>query len=163
MAVKWCRWPDSNRHGLRHCPLKTACLPNSTTSAICCFLRIIANGRRFTQGVSAVGSGTGATGTSSVRWPACLRRPGMTMGTSASSGMAAGTSASLGMAAGTSLDSASSLSTSIMPPGPTVASPGVGAVIPSGITRIKLSSLGTFLTTQASARQFIKTMRPPCQ
>ena len=22
-----CRWPDSNRHGLRHCPLKTACLP----------------------------------------------------------------------------------------------------------------------------------------
>jgi hypothetical protein len=25
--VVWCRWPDSNRHGLRHCPLKTACLP----------------------------------------------------------------------------------------------------------------------------------------
>ena len=24
---EWCRWPDSNRHGLRHCPLKTACLP----------------------------------------------------------------------------------------------------------------------------------------
>jgi hypothetical protein len=26
-TVVWCRWPDSNRHGLRHCPLKTACLP----------------------------------------------------------------------------------------------------------------------------------------
>ncbi len=23
----WCRWPDSNRHTRRHCPLKTACLP----------------------------------------------------------------------------------------------------------------------------------------
>ena len=23
----WCRWPDSNRHSFRHCPLKTACLP----------------------------------------------------------------------------------------------------------------------------------------
>ena len=23
----WCRRPDSNRHGSRHCPLKTACLP----------------------------------------------------------------------------------------------------------------------------------------
>ncbi len=23
----WCRRPESNRHGLRHCPLKTACLP----------------------------------------------------------------------------------------------------------------------------------------
>ena len=23
----WCRWPDSNRHSSRHCPLKTACLP----------------------------------------------------------------------------------------------------------------------------------------
>ncbi len=23
----WCGWPDSNRHGSRHCPLKTACLP----------------------------------------------------------------------------------------------------------------------------------------
>ena len=32
--LKWCRWPDSNRHGFRHCPLKTACLPDSTTSAL---------------------------------------------------------------------------------------------------------------------------------
>ena len=23
----WCRWPDSNRHSSRYCPLKTACLP----------------------------------------------------------------------------------------------------------------------------------------
>ena len=23
----WCRWPESNRHSFRHCPLKTACLP----------------------------------------------------------------------------------------------------------------------------------------
>ena len=29
----WCRWPDLNRHSLRYCPLKTACLPDSTTSA----------------------------------------------------------------------------------------------------------------------------------
>ena len=27
MPIIWCRRPDSNRHGLRHCPLKTACLP----------------------------------------------------------------------------------------------------------------------------------------
>ena len=24
---RWCRRPDSNRHGLRHYPLKIACLP----------------------------------------------------------------------------------------------------------------------------------------
>ena len=56
-------------------------------------------------------------------------------------GQAAGTS----MSPGTAPDSASSLPASITPPGPTVASPEVGAVIPSGITRVKLPSLGTFL------------------
>ena len=25
--ARWCRRPDSNRHGLRHYPLKIACLP----------------------------------------------------------------------------------------------------------------------------------------
>jgi hypothetical protein len=24
---RWCRWPESNRHGSRHYPLKIACLP----------------------------------------------------------------------------------------------------------------------------------------
>lgn len=26
-TLLWCRWPDLNRHGLRHYPLKIACLP----------------------------------------------------------------------------------------------------------------------------------------
>ena len=29
-----CRRPDSNRHGSPHHPLKMACLPSSTTSAV---------------------------------------------------------------------------------------------------------------------------------